>query len=88
MIFISLVKFTRKPKKEDSAETERIFAEQAKLGVKNIGLYWTFGRFDAVRIFEAPDEKIAMKALMKAPERISTETLVAMRREDAEKLLE
>ena len=88
MIFISLVKFTRKPKKEDNVETDTMFAEQAKMGIKNIGVYWTFGRYDAVRIFEAPDEKTAMKALAKAPDRVSTETLMTIKMEEARKLLE
>jgi uncharacterized protein with GYD domain len=88
MIFISLVKFTRKPKKEDGAEVERMFAEQAKMGIKNIGTYWTFGRYDAVRIYEAPDEETAMKGLLMSPDRVMTETLVAMKREDAQRLIE
>jgi uncharacterized protein with GYD domain len=62
--------------------------EQAKLGINNLGTYWMFARYDAVRIFEAPDEKTAMKGLMMAPDRVVTETLVAMRREDAQRLLE
>ena len=88
MLFISLVKFTRKLKKGDTTETDRIFADQAKTGIKTIAVYWTLGRYDAVRIFEGPDEKTVMKVLAKAPEGISTETLVAVKREDAIKLLE
>ena len=88
MIFIALVRFRRKPTKVDQAESNRVFALQEKMGIKNIGLYWTFGRYDAVRIFEAPDEKIAMKALAKAPEYVSTETLVALPRADVDKLLD
>lgn len=88
MIFIVLVRFRRKPTKADQAETSKTFAQQEKMGIKNIGVYWTFGRYDAVRIFEAPDEKVALKALTKAPEYVSTETLVALTRADVDKLLE
>ncbi len=88
MIFITLVKFRRRPTKADQAESDRMFAQQEKLGIKNLAIYWTLGRYDAVRIYEAPDEKVAMKALVHAPEYLATETLVALRREDAAKLLE
>ena len=88
MIFVTLVKFRRKPTKADQAETAKTFAQQEKLGIKNLSIYWTFGRYDAIRIFEAPDEKVAMKALTKAPDYVVTETMVALRREDAEKLLD
>jgi uncharacterized protein with GYD domain len=88
MIFVTLAKFRRKPTKADQAETTKMFAQQEKLGIKNLSLYWTFGRYDAIRIFEAPDEKVAMKALTKAPDYVATETMVALRREDAEKLLD
>ncbi len=87
MYFISLVRFSKKPTKADQAANRKSFAEQEKMGVKNIGLYWTFGRYDAVRIFEAPDEKTAMKVLTMAPEHVHTETLVAITRDEVDKLL-
>jgi uncharacterized protein with GYD domain len=88
MIFITLVRFKRKPTKTDQAESEKMFAQQEKMGIRTLGLYWTFGRFDAVRIVEAPDERTALKALLKTPDFVSTETLLALKREDAAKLLE
>ncbi len=78
----------RKPTKADQADSEKMLAPQAESGIQTIGLYWTFGGYDAVRIFEAPDEKTAMKALTKAPDYISTETMVAITRADATKLLD
>lgn len=87
MIFIALVKFRRKPTKADQAETDKVFAAQAKMGIKNIGVYWTLGRYDAVRIFEAPDVMTAMKGLTMRPEHVTTETLVALPRSDVDKLL-
>lgn len=87
MYFIALVKFSRKPTKADQAATDKAFKEQEKLGAKNVGLYWTFGRYDAVRIFEAPDVKTAMKVLTLAPEHVHTETLVALPRSDIDQLL-
>ncbi len=85
--FISLVKFSKKPTKAGQAVNRKAFAEQETMAVKNIGLYWTIGRYDAVRIFEAPDEKAAMKVLTLAPEHVHTETLLALPRDEVDKLL-
>jgi uncharacterized protein with GYD domain len=88
MIFISLGRFRKKPTKEMTAETSRLVKEISKEGVKILGFYWTLGRYDTVMIAEAPNEKTAMKANIKAGEIISTETLVAVPREEAIKLVE
>lgn len=87
MLFVILVRFTKKPTKADQAESDRIFAEQEKRGIRNVAVYSTFGRYDAVRVVEAPDEKAMLKALMTSPEWVHTETLLALRREDVAKLI-
>lgn len=87
MQFVTLVKFSKKPTKADQALTDKSFKEQEKLGVKNIGVYWTLGQYDGVRVFEAPDVKTAMKALTLAPEHVHTETLVALPVSEAAQLL-
>ena len=81
MIFVTLYKFRRKPTKSDIEQANRAFS-----GAKTIGVWWTLGRFDAVRVFEAKDEEEAMKANM-ALDAASAETLVAVSREDAVKML-
>jgi uncharacterized protein with GYD domain len=81
MIFVVLYKFRRKLTKDDIAKANKVFS-----GVKTIGVWWTLGRFDAVRIFEARDEKDAMR-LNLALEGASSETLVAVDRAEAVKLL-
>jgi uncharacterized protein with GYD domain len=53
-----------------------------------LNIYYTLGRYDVVVIFEAPDEKIAMKMAMSIGDIESTETLVAVPREEAMKLVE
>ena len=88
MIFISLGKFRRKPTKEMTAEASRVMDQMAKEGVKILGFYWTLGRYDTVVIMEAKDEKTAMKTGIKISDIVSTETLVAVTREEAHKLLE
>jgi uncharacterized protein with GYD domain len=46
------------------------------------------GRYDGVLITEVKDEKAAMKALLRSGDLFSTETLVAVPREEAIKLVE
>jgi uncharacterized protein with GYD domain len=56
--------------------------------VKFKAMYWTLGRYDTIGILEALDEKAAMKAMMGVGDVASTETLVAVLREEAARLLE
>jgi uncharacterized protein with GYD domain len=88
MIFIILAKLRKKPTKESMAQANKLFERMVREGSKIIGQYWTLGRYDTVNIIEGKDEKSAMKALMRWGDMISTETLVAVTREDAIKLLE
>ncbi len=56
-------------------------------GVKMLGSYWTLGRYDAVWIYEAPNEKTAVQLGIEAGELMQTETLVGISRDEALKLL-
>jgi len=87
MIFISFGKFRKKPTKEMSANITKMMQEIKEHGNKIIGFYWTLGRYDTVLIFEAPNEKIAMEMAIQAADTVATETLVAVKREEAMKLL-
>ena len=60
--------------------------ELANQGIK-LKVYWTLGRYDAVTIIEAPTEKDAMKTLLIFQDIIDTETMTAVPREEAIKLL-
>jgi uncharacterized protein with GYD domain len=88
MIFVTLNKFRRKPTKEMIAESQSLIEQAAREGVKILNLYWTFGQYDSVSIIEAPDEKTYMKAILRWGDMLSTETLVAVPREEARKLVE
>ena len=88
MIFIIFGKFKKKPTKDMLAQVEKVFAQGAKEGIKVIGSYWTLGRYDVARIVEAPDEKTLMKHALQFGDTVSTESLVALKREDAVKLVE
>jgi len=88
MIFITLAKWRRKPTKEMVAQSTKLFEQMVKEGSKIIGQYWTLGRYDAVVITEGKDEKTAMKSLLRFGDAVSSETLVALTREEAIKLIE
>jgi len=85
MIFVSLNRFRGKATKEDIERTNKIIASEPK--VKVLAFYWTLGRYDSVLIVEAPNEKTMMKMLLQAGAYVATETMVAVPREEAIKLL-
>lgn len=87
MIFINLGKMRKKPVKEEAGSTAKTLADFKKKGIKVLGWYWTLGRYDTVFIFEAANEKEAMKLSTDISEWVATETLVAIPREEAIKLL-
>lgn len=87
MIFINLCKFKKKPTKETTAQGAKIIEERVKAGMKVLGWYWTLGRYDVVFIAEGKDEKAAMSTAIKLSDLVSTETMVALTREEALKLL-
>jgi len=60
--------------------------ELEKQGIK-MRIYWTLGRYDSVSIIEAPTEKDAMKSLLPLQDVVDTETMVAVPRQEAIKLV-
>ena len=88
MIFITFVRFKKKPTKETLAELKKIEAKFCDEGGVVVGNFWTLGRFDAIIITEGKDEKTAMINSLRMSNIVSTETLVAMPSEEAEQLLE
>jgi uncharacterized protein with GYD domain len=88
MIFIVLAKFRRKPTKDSIAQSSKLFEQMTKEGAKILGHYWTLGRYDSITIIEGSDEKAAMRAAMRWGDILATETLIAVKREEAIKLVE
>ena len=89
MFFISLSKWKQPPTTEMRAQMDQAtkkLEEIAKQGIK-VSVYWTLGRYDVVSIIEARSEKDAMKILLGFQHIIDTETMVAVPREEAIKLL-
>jgi len=88
MIFITLSKWKQTPTKEHPAiqKFTETLKELEKQGIK-MKVYWTLGSYDGVTITEAPSEKDLMKLLIPLQDVVETETLVAVPREEAIKLL-
>jgi len=85
MIFVILSKLRGKATKENIERTNKSIASESK--VKVVGFYWTLGRYGTLLIAEGPNEKTIMKMLLKAGDYAATETMVAIPREEAIKLL-
>ncbi len=88
LIFITLGKYKKKPTKEMEAQAAKGFEQLEKEGIKNLGQYWTLGKYDFISIQEAKDEKTMMKVALRWGDMISSATLVAIPREEAVKLVE
>lgn len=78
MQFVILGKFREKVTKAAVMGSNKYMAKIAKEGIKFSAMYATLGRYDIIGIFEAPDERTAMKAMIGVGDIISTETLVAV----------
>lgn len=85
MIFITLIKFRKKA--SEVVEVGKTIMKNLPPGGKIIGTYWTLGRYDSVWIYEGKDEKDAIKLWLPAGDVVRTETLVALSRDEALKLL-
>ena len=86
MLFVGLAKFRKPPEKKDIGDTAKMIANWKEKGINMLSWYWTLGRYDAVSVFEAANEKEAMKMAIGISEWVTTETLVAIPREEAIKL--
>ena len=86
MIFITLFKWKTAPTKDLVSPWAKVLEELEKQGIKIVH-YWTLGRYDAVMIIEAPSEKDVMKILLPFVDLADSETMTAVPREEAIKLL-
>lgn len=62
--------------------------EWEKAEAKTVGMYFTLGRYDAVLVSDCPDEKSHMKVAMQFGDLASSESMVAVPVEEAEKLID
>jgi len=86
MFFIALIKFKKKAR--DVVEIGKKVMQNLPEGVKIISTYWTLGEYDAVWIYEAPNEEVAVKLGSGGGDAMQTQTLVAITRDEAMKLLD
>lgn len=87
MIFIGLARFRETPDTKEIGDTAKMIADFKKKGINMLNWYWTLGRYDAVVVFEAASEKEAMRISIEMSKWSTTETLVAIPREEAVKLV-
>lgn len=88
MIFISLGRFRKKPTKKMIDEVTDLMKAMEAHGAKFIKFYWTLGRYDTVVIMDVPNEKDAMRVNLNVADFVATETMTAVPREEAHKLLD
>ena len=86
--YIALTKFRKKPTKEMIKWNLEKMEEEKKAGINIRQIYWTLGRYDAVVVLDAPDEKAVMKSSISRGDNFAQETLVAIPAEEARKLVE
>ena len=86
LIFITMFNLLQPPKKEDVDQATKKLENLQLQGIK-MRVYWTLGRYDGIVITEAPSEKDAMKAILSFQNQVNTETMVAVPREEAIKLI-
>lgn len=84
MHFVTLIKFRRKLTKEDVDKTDQIIKNNPSVKVRE--MLWTFGQYDGLMVAEAPDAETYMKFVLQFSEYLSTETLVAVPRDQALKI--
>jgi len=77
----------KKPVKQTAEQGSKIIDEFKNKGIKILSWYWTLGRYDVAVIFEAANEKEALKFSIGVSDIVASETLVAIPREEAIKLL-
>jgi uncharacterized protein with GYD domain len=87
LIFVSLGKMRKKPDKAMAGNATEMVADFKKKGINILNWYWTLGRYDTVVVFEAANEKEALKFSLGIAEFVATETLVAIPRQEAIELL-
>ncbi|MHA1542380.1 MAG: GYD domain-containing protein [Candidatus Hodarchaeales archaeon] len=86
LYFIRLTNWKQAPTKEMIERTIKKIDDIENQGIK-FRVYWTLGRYDAIAIIRASTEKDSMKMLLGFQGIVNTETMVAVPREEAIKLL-
>ena len=91
-IYITLMKFTSQGMTGIPAWRDRVEEAERAIearGGRFVDAYVTLGRYDVVEIFEAPDDETAYQILIEVAKhgQVTTETLRAFTREEAERIV-
>jgi len=86
MLFVVLAKLRGKITPEFIEATQKT-CKNPPPGIKYHNIFWTLGQYDFVIIYEAPDEKKAIKWAIPWVEFCEIQTMVAVSHEEALKLL-
>jgi uncharacterized protein with GYD domain len=76
--------------KDTTRRADAIRSEAERMGCKFTTYYWTFGKYDAIGILEAPNDEAAMEFGLKAGSlgNIRTSTLRAFTEEDMARVVD
>ena len=88
MLFVTMVRFRKRPTKETINAIRNGLIAAKDRGVENTMCVYLLGRHDIMAISEAPDVKTFMKAALRFGDYVSTETLVAIPAEEIEDEIE
>ena len=91
-IYITLMKFTSQGMSGIPAWRDRVEEAERAIqarGGRLIDAYVTLGRYDVVEVFEAPNDETAYQILIEVARhgQVTTETLRAFTREEAERIV-
>lgn len=90
--YVGLIQFTDqgiRNVKDTVKRGDAAIAEAQKMGMKVVEEFWTMGAYDAVVVFEAPDDETMSAFMLKVGSlgNVKSQTLRAFRRSEMEKLL-
>ena len=90
--YVSLIQFADqgiRNIKDTVKRGDAAIAEAEKLGMKIIEEYWTMGAYDAVVLFDAPDDETMTAFALKVSSsgNVKTHTMRAFRKEEMEGIL-
>jgi uncharacterized protein with GYD domain len=88
LFFVILGKWKEKMGKATVEQANALIKKMTDEGIRFVGQYWTLGSYDFVSIVEVKDEETQMKAMMQWSNLISTESLAAIPRQEAIKLVQ
>jgi len=83
VLFLTLLRVLPGRAGDQPGILKRIRSVTPPMGVKILGVYFLFGRYDGAILFEAPDLRIAKDFILRAATHIyKTETLMALPAEE------